>query len=422
MNSTIRHLWDDDEGSALLTVIAMSVVLFMLVVGLLVIQQYYTGTVKLRTQRVDATHVADAGLNDYLVGVKRDNKYYLTVPDTGWVDFEGGQYRVTADPPENGSPLVLHATGRTDETVTIAATVRYPTFADYIVLSDSNFTIDSGDTVGGEVRSNGSVTNNGHITGQTYAVNTIGGTGTFDQGKYAGYAPADFNLVGVSKDDVMSAAISDGSYFGPVTTGVRGYKVTFTGTSYAVEKVADDNGVNTGVLNTTPVGTYTIPGDGAVFFDAPVFLSGDYGANVAIASSSDAYLIGSFERTSDVGKYTCGVIANGSVMIPMANATVPQDMVVESAIVAQNGKFTAILTSGSTRHSLSVVGSVAYKDASGSFQLFDPFTGLILVSGFQTYNLDYDQLLDMQAPPFYPFTGDSALKVATWIEDGGVNK
>lgn len=416
MKSRIRQVLNGDEGTALFTVVMMSVILFMLITGLLVMQQYYVSQVRVRTQRVSATHIADAGLNDYLVYLKNDKNYYKTHPDTGEVDFEGGSYRVTVTPPQNGNPLTLHATGKTDRTVTIAATVRRPTFADYVFLAGGDIQVGSDDTVRGEVRSNGSVVNDGHITGETYAADTVSGAGVFDQGKFTGYSPVSFDQVGFSKDDVMAAAQADGSYFGAVTSGL-GYAVTFRGTVYDVERITD--GITTGDLVKTYVGTYTIPADGAIYFESPVWLSGRYGANVTVACDNDIYLVDSYQRTSDAGEYCCGLIARTNIVILSWYDTVPEDMVISAALVAQTGKFYADMQVGRFKNSLTLVGSAAFKDASGQFKARDSDGNR--VGGFNSYNPRYDQLLNTKPPPFYPTTDDSAMKVATWVEDGGVN-
>lgn len=415
----------DDTGIAFFTVIMMTVVLFMLTTSLLVLQQYYVSMVSLRSNRVDATHIADAGLNDYLYHVKNDSTWYVDHSNTGLVPFGGGHYQVVATKPLN-EPLTLTCTGSADSTVTIVATVRYPTFADYMFLADSSITFGTGAIVDGQVRSNGNVVNEGHITGKTYAVGTITGAGKFDQGKYPKYAPADFSQITVKMDDIATAAKSHSpsSYFPQITSSgypvstSPGYLVTFNGLFYTVRKVnsGSESGNFSENTNTTLVGTYTIPTDGAVYFEATVWIQGNYGANVTVASSKDIYFYGSYKRTLPTAKYVSGVISKTNIIVPSWYNSVPQDMTIEAAVLAQGGKFYADMNTGVFRNKLTVHGAAAYRDDGGFVTVS---SNDVDVAGFHNRVYAYDQMLDINPPPFYPPTGDGSLKVATWVDSGG---
>lgn len=422
MKRCLKRFAREDSGSALLIVILMSVVLFMLVTSLLLLQQYYLGQVQARSSRVDATHIADAGLNDYLYHIKNNSTYYTTVPDTGWVAFGGGRYDVVAHAPINGEPLTLYATGSADNTITIVATIRYPTFADYMFLSDGDITFGTNAVVNGQVRSNGSVDNDGKITGKTFAVGTITGSGQFGLAKYPNYARADFSQIAVKMDDIMVAAKSHSpqSYF--KLSGKSGYFVTFNGSSYTVKRVT--GGSSTGDFSaikntdTTYGGTYTIPADGAIYFDDTVWISGNYGANVTVSSSKDIYFYGSYQRTSSTAKYTSGIISKSNIIVPSWYTSVPQDMLIEAAVLAKEGKFYADMQTGVFRNSLTFHGAATYKDATGGF--VSVYSNGTDAAGFRNRAYNYDQALDVNPPQFYPPTGDGSLKVATWIDNRGV--
>jgi hypothetical protein len=400
------------------SVMMMTMILFMLVTSLLVLQNYYTVMTQSRGNRMSATHIADAGLNDYLYQVKKNSSYYLTVPDTGWVSFGGGKYRVTATPPVDGKPLTLHAEGSSGATVTIAATVRYPTFADYIFLSNGDIWFGAGAQVNGQVRSNGAVRNDGHITSKTYAGTTISGSGTFYQGKYAPYATVDFGQIAVKMDDIMTAAKahSPSSYFPKTPAGSYGYRVTFNGSSYGVDRVT--GGTTTGNLTVVVLGSYVIPIDGAIYFDDTVWVQGSYGANVTIAGSSDIYIMNSYQRSNPSARYTAGLIAKSNIIIPSWYPSVPQNMVVNAAVMAKSGKFYADMKSGIFRSTLTLLGAATYADATGGFVTVDGYGHDI--AGFHSRSYNYDGALDFNPPPFYPAIADGSLKVATWIEEGGV--
>ena len=413
-----RSLHGDDSGMALFTVIMMSTILFLLVTSLLVLQGYYVSMVQLRSDRMSATHIADAGLNDYLYQIKKNSTYYLTVPDTGWTTFGGGRYRVVAVAPGNGNPLTLYSTGSADSTTTLVATVRYPTFADYMFLSDGYISFGSGALVDGQVRSNDYVENDGHITGKTFAVTSIYGTGLFDQGKVCPSAPVNFGLIDVKMDDIMTAAQdnSPSSYFAKTASGSYGYRVTFNGSTYLVERVT--GGTTTGNLTTVTLGTYTIPVDGALYFDDTVWVRGNYGANVTLVSSVNIYIMDSYRRTVSTASYSSGLISKNNIIVPSWYASVPQDMVIEAAVLAKSGQFYADMKAGVFRNTLRVSGAITDADSTGGFVTTD-WWGRDY-AGFHSRSYLYDQRLNLNPPPYYPPTGDGALKVTTWVDQRGI--
>ena len=409
----------DDTGIALFTVVMMSAILFMLTTSLLVLEQYYVNMVSLRSNRVDATHIADAGLNDYLYHIKNNRDYYKTTPDTGWVVFDGARYKVRAEAPTDTTPLTLYATGAADNTVTIVATVRYPTFAEYMFLSDSDMTFGDKSKTQGSVRSNGSIRNDGHITGKTYAVGAIDGSGQFDQGKYPFSAPANFDQVSVSLDTMMTAAKNNSptSYFGQSGSGAYGYLATFAGTYYTVEKIT--GGTDTGTFTKTLVSFGAIPANGAIYFDDTVWIQGNYAMNLTIASTSDVYFNGSYARTDTTAKYTSGVIARNNIIIPIWSSGIHDTLNIDAAILAQTGKFYADTKNDHwPKFQLNFNGAAAFKDGSGNI-VSDTGNNSSL-TGFTNRVYTYDQALDMNPPLYYPSTGDGALKVATWIDSGGI--
>ena len=75
----------NDAGSAFMTVIATTSILFVLATTLMMMVSYQTATTAQRTARVSAMHVADAGINAYLFHLKAQPGYYAVSPDTGLV-------------------------------------------------------------------------------------------------------------------------------------------------------------------------------------------------------------------------------------------------------------------------------------------------------------------------------------------------
>ena len=253
-----------DAGTAFMTVIVTTSILFILATTLMLMVGYQTQSTQIRTSHVRATHVADAGINAYLFQLKTQYGYYLTAPDTGIVSIGPGEtYRVTATPAANGKPLTLRSTGTAgDGTVTIAATVRFPSFADYMFLSNADIRIGSAALINGQVRCNSNIINAGHITGKVTAAGVVTNTGVLDQGSMSHQAAVDFNQVLADMDTIMLSAKGNNTYF--PASGALGYRVTVSGQSVTVDKITA--GTMTGVLVTTPVSTMSIPDAGAFYF------------------------------------------------------------------------------------------------------------------------------------------------------------
>jgi hypothetical protein len=394
-----------------MTVMATTSILFVLATTLMMMVAYQTQTTSVRTARVRATHVADAGINAYLYQIRQRYDYYTVVPDTGVVTIGDGEtYRVRAQGPADGKPLTLYSTGNAgDGTVTIAATVRCPSFADYMFCSDDSLLIGAGATINGQVHSNHDINNAGHITGKVTAAGTITNTGVLDQVPADHQAPVSFTQVAIDMDSIMVSAQDNGAYFGPSLK--LGYLVTVNGSSVTVDKVTGGN--TTGNLTTTPVRTLTVPASGALYFADTIWVKGSYSVPLTIVSNSNIYVPNSY-TPSDMGStVTGGLIARQSIIVPAWYPSVPQQMRLTAALLSQSGSITADMKYGVYRDNITINGSETYF-ARGGFALVDGSGNV--VGGFHTRVYSYDQRLDDYAPPKYPVIQDGALNVATWIE------
>jgi hypothetical protein len=403
----------DDAGSAFMMVIATTSILFMLATALLFMVGYQTQATSVRTSRLQATHVADAGINAYLYQERRQYGYYLTTPDTGRVTIASGEaYRVTAQPPANGQPLTLYSTGSTsDGTVTIAATLRLPTFADYMFLSNADLNIGSAATINGQVRCNADIVNAGHITGKVVAAGTVTNTGRMDQGYTENQAPAPFSTLGADMYTIMLSCKGNNTYF--PASGAYGYCVTVNGQTVTVAKVT--GGTTTGNLTTTLVRTLTVPPSGALYFSDDIWVSGTYSVPLTIVSDDDIYVPNNYGPADMNSTVTGGLIAQSDIIVPCWYASVPQQMTLAAALLAENGRVTADMKMGVFRNQITITGSETYFDANGGFVTVDGNGNAL--AGFRSRTYTYDQRLDNYPPPKYPVIEDGSLKVETWIED-----
>lgn len=404
-----------DAGSAFMTVIATTSILFVLATTLMLMVAYQTQATAQRTTRVRATHVADAGISAYLFQLKSQPGYYMNAPDTGVVTVANGEtYRVRAEPAANGHPLTLYSTGHADDgTVTIAATVRFPTFADYMFLSNMDIRIGVAALINGQVRCNANVINAGHITGKVTAAGTISNTGVIDQERLEHQAVVDFNQVLADMDTIMLSAKGNNSYFPASGSGFYGYRVTVNGSTVTIEKIT--GGTTTGNLTTTLVRSMTAPSSGALYFSDKVWVSGSYSVPLTIVSDSDIYIPNNFAPSNMGSTVTGGLIARGNIIVPCWYSSVPQQMTLTAAMLSQSGRIYADTKVGVFRDQITITGSETYYDANGGFVVVDSNSNA--VAGFRNRVYTYDQRLDDYPPPKYPIIQDGSLKVDTWIED-----
>lgn len=415
MRFVIRQGWSrGDRGTALMTVMATTSILFVLATTLMLMVTYQTQTTHLRTSRLRATHVADAGINAYLYALKNESGYVKSTPDTGWVSVGDGEaYRVIAVPAANGKPLTLHSTGTADDgTVTINATVRFPSFADYMFLNNSDVAVAGDAYINGQLRTNGDVNNQGEIVGKVTAGGTVTGNGRFDQGYTAAQPRVDFKQVLESMDEMRTAAKADGTYY--PASGTAGYRAVVSGTSITISEI--NSGTTTGNFQLTPVAVISIPPSGVVYFSDSVWVEGSYASSLTIVSDGDIYLTGDYQPATADSAATSGLIAKDNIIVPGWYKSVNDYMTVNAALLAQSGRIYADIKQGVIRSRITLIGSLSAYESGGDFGTVDKFTGQP-VAGFRSNAYQYDQRLMQTPPPMYPLVQDGSLKVETWIED-----
>jgi len=388
----------------------ISALLFLMATMLLTLvvhQQMQTGR---QVERETAMHLADAGINAYLYELRRNPNFYVSSPALGPSSLEGGSWHVLAQPPSDTGPLTLRSTGilaSTGETRTITATVRFPTFADYMFVANTDINIGRDAVIDGKIRSNGDVDNDGHVTGKVTAAGDVTGSGRFDDG-YEERAPrVDFSQVTADMFDMRTAATADGTFF--PSSGTYGYRVTVNGTWVDIDRVT--GGLASGNLTSTNYDSATIPSSGVFYFDDDVWLSGDYAAKVTFASSGDIYLPDDLQVHSSSSRYTCGVVARQNVIVPSWYPSLPNNMTIDAALLAQQGSIYADMHNGVTRTKLVINGSMSYNQ----YSYFATYSGNSVVSGFRSRDYNYDPRLDLDPPPMYPQIRDGSLKVQTWF-------
>jgi hypothetical protein len=410
----------------MLTVVGVALVLFLLVTMVLTLVTYQVQATTRQQARAKALHIADAGINAYLYQLRKQSTYWSTNPTLGPVTLDDGYWTVVATPAGTSTPLTLRSTGIVPglkSSRTVVTSVRFPSFADYMFLSGDTGTSQSTDwiligadaTIIGKVRSNNGIDNAGHITGSATAVDNIIGAGPIDGGKFPYSAPVDF--AGAIQDvvGIKNGAIAAGTYFAPPVSPAIAYRATFTpaGTGLVVERVTGKSA--SGITSVVAVGTYSVPGNGLFFFDGDVYISGAFGIPVTVASSSDIYVTNNLTLKDPAQTYTCGLIADSDVLLPIAFTGFPTDMTLQACLLARQGTIKPYPDTGSTvKNSLTIFGSESY--AQKGWMAMS--SGGTIVYGFLERTYNYDGRANDNPPPGFPVIHDGSLRISTWVEQG----
>jgi hypothetical protein len=392
----------------------MGAVLFLLATALLTLATGLVSGARSQTAATKATHMADAGLNAYLYELRRNPTFYVDQP-TLIGTLGDGRWSVTATPPSRpGDPLVLRATGAIPSmatTNTIIAEVRFPTYAEYMFLSDADINIGADAVIYGKIRTNGDITNKGRVTGRAYAAGTItvSGSGVFEDGFEERQPVVDFSQVTVDMQAMKQVAQQSGTYFSG--SGAYGFYARISGSQVIVSKVT--GGTTSGNLTKTQVALITVPASGVLYFNEDVWVSGTYSTKVTIAGARDIYIDDDLGPQNMNSPHTCGLIAQRNVIVPSWYPNVPNNMTVTAALLAQTGSIYGDYHTGVTKNKITINGSMAYSD----YGYFALYSGSTVVAGFKNRSYNYDQRLEVEPPPMYPRLRDGSLKVTTWFEE-----
>lgn len=426
---SVGHDPRGDSGVAMIVVVGVVVVMFALVTMVVFLVNFATGSQARQELRVREIHLADAGINAYLSELRRDPAY-LDDPShlvLGPVAQGDGQWLVRATLPTATTPLTLRSEGRLSSQATsrtVLATVRFPTFADYVLLSNSDIRVGQGTIVRGRVRTNRSLNNEGTITGASVAGGSITGGGVFGPAgavsKLEHQPTLEFAAVLADLDSIRTAAMGNrpnDTYLEPLGQNEGlGYRITLSGARYTVEKV-------TGVEPSGRIQTQYVkhgdlpqyPQEAVLFAEDDIWLGkGDYSVPCTIAGSRNVYVTGDIERTQPDGLYPLGIIAAQNIIVPMESEDIGSSgttTTVTAALLAQGGSIYGNIQSGRVKPVIKIKGSLIYNSL-GYFTATDP-----TASGFGACVFQYDPNLENFPPPYFPRLKTGSLRVNTWVED-----
>jgi hypothetical protein len=440
VGSDLRRIAGSDAGSAMLIVMACLVILFVVSTMLITSAEFQVIQSAREVLRVRAMNTADAGLNAYLAGLRHDGPgFAFNYPSLGPVATSDGTW--TASIVETQGAFLVTAAGSVNDgsgtyfSRTVVSRVSYPSYADYALMGDCDINIGADATFIGKVGATGSITNAGKVyadssmtqAGALWAGGAISDqSGSKPRRTVTAEAPMihenlgskwiDFGQISGDMTNLQSAATSSSTNFANLTgSNVIGYRVTLNGALYSLHSVKGNK--FTGGLTYTAISgrqNLPIPAGGVLFFDDDVWVVGSYNAALTIASSGDVMLTQNILATNSGSIYTCGLVAQNNVWIPIAYSTseLPDTLKIQAATMAITGQNGVYFDAGGPLRSKAwFVGSRTYAIA----------TGLVSGSGshamgFGTRVYDYDQRLNIYTPPNFPVIRNGTLKVMTWQE------
>ena len=474
--SAVRANARDDAGVALVTVVAMSAILFLLTTTILGVVAFQASQVSREIRRNEAMHVADAGINAYLYELRKNPKFWETTDTLAGTLDSGDTWEITATPTttEQGEdmPLTLYATGRlasTGTTRTVVAVVDYPSLAQpkYTIMAQGTLAVYPGTHIYGDVivqkqsAATAAILNlGGHIVGvpelgiagfaRCYGtapgpsgVINVYGTGEADGGLQPFYAPStepQFDIDSqftVTNATLITQAQAANTYFprpGDPTPG-KGYWIELNHDTATVWAIGGS--IVTGVVGGAPgsnfpnkwvIATYDLASHPVFYFFNGCYVSGTYSSSLTIGGAGERiWLYHNILPDPIDGPATLGIVSDRDVGVPWMRST-PDNLTVYAAIFAKARaifKGDSMIPNGEdqTRGTFTLYGSLTAGGAmvgSNALQQYDPGMNNFL-AGYESMEIHFDERLLQNAPPEFPLltTGSTSRDILTldsWVE------
>ncbi len=451
------------KGSILIYSIVIIFIFSLVMVGLLAYATVQLRVVRSSINREQAFQIAEAGANYYEWHLGHFNTDYWdgnasTTPGPyvhDYIDTDTnkkiGQFSLNITPPLLGSTIVtVQSTGYTmdnpNQKRTI--TVRYgiPSLAKYAFITNSYVHVGSASTFYGQFHSNSGI----QFDGTGYAVITSARstyTCSAADGDCSGTHPGiwgtagsatkafwqfpvpnvDYSAITADLATIKSEAQDGGLYLPP--SNAQGYSLVFANDgTFRVYKVTslnndpvgydvDGSAHNTSIdyLNrseeTDICDPYPcqMPGNGLIYVEDNTWVEGVVKGRAMVAAAKLPYQPGdapsvmlqdNLTYAARDGTNSLGLIGQEDVLLTY---TVPNNIEIDAALIAQNGSFQRFNFSGSFKGTLTIYGSIS------SFGRAAVYYG---VSGFQTRNYSYDSNLLYAPPPGFPLTGSGYQQIS----------
>jgi hypothetical protein len=458
-----KHLQNDKRGNLLLFVMIFGSVAFtMIVMGVSSYALFEHQASNRKHNRDMAFHIAEAGINYYRWHLAHSPEDYKDGTEVAgpyvheYFDKNGnlsGYFSLEIDAPAIGTTIVtVRSTGwtlaRPESTRTLQVRVGYPALTDFAFLENDNMSFSPTTEVHGKVHSNGGI----RFDGQTDSIiqsakETYDYYGDTKAGIWGAGGPTTFWDFPVASKDFGSisadlASIRDMADDGGIhltSSGDEGYHVVFKADeTFDLYRVTNRDGYCSGPIywwwswwygwyqycygsvyyydigSETFLQNYAIPSNGVIFIEDDLWVEGTVNGHVSVgvgrfpvleSTYQEIYLSGNILLNEKESDDVLGLLAQGEIIYPHE---VPNDMVIEAALLSQ---FKAIHRPDyylHTRNSLTIFGSqISYEG--GGVKWGNP-----VYSGFVNTNYVYDGNLRYLPPAGFPV--EPTYEVISWEE------
>jgi hypothetical protein len=440
-----RTRGDGDQGSAMITVVLMGVVLTAVSAALMASTLAEATRSGAGVTEASAMAAAEAGVDNYISKLTEDHTYYddyvhpaeatrkdangvtakakaawtgaitWTYPNgrDAWLAVGNGyEYDLQITPPTPGSQLVkISSTGRrtgtTTNTRTVEVLVRAASVADFQMVSNADVSYGSTATTRGKIYAgidSSNVKHNiahaGTAYGNLYAEGSITQSPTYKNGA-KGYSSStirsvipnavNFNTFTSSLVDLKAAAQTTGGIYLDDATK-DGWKLTFnSGGTVTIASCKKTNFRD--IADTAPTCTTTqtvsMPAAGAIYVNQSLIVSGTVKGQVTVASNANVVIADNISYVKP-GIDVLGLVAKNEMIVA---SYVPYNLTWTAATIAQTGQWRSYGTS--TDHgTMTFTGSTATDE--GGY-----------MSMFATRNYIYDDNLLYLQPPYFPLILDT---------------
>lgn len=385
------------------------------------------------TEYVQAAHVAEAGIDDYVWHLIKDPLYYETAvhPAEGQ-NAQGnerhkalgdGTYHLEITPPLPGeNAVVIEATGKVgDVERTVQVTVTKKSFLDYLYFTNTELLggnrkiwFIGGDVIHGPVHSNGNIHMargspifEGRVTTGGVIERSWGASPNFQQGYEERVSTIPLPQ---GNQALKEEARRDGFYyFGRTTVNLySGGKMLVT----------NYNRRSTGPTRRR----VSLPANGVVYVDGSrgdVYVRGTLNGKLTIAAYRNIYITGNLEIAdkSEASDDLLGLVSNNDILIrhdPRRRIYAPYNIEIDAGLLAVNGSFgLQNYWRGPARGTLTVRGAIV-QESRGAVGTFSRRTGR-RASGYSK-DYWYDERFQHRQPPYFLEPVNSSYEEVLWNE------
>jgi hypothetical protein len=451
-------------GSVLILVVVFTGIFLVIITGLLGVVYYQQKLNNQYIAKVQALHIAEAGINYYRWHLAHDpNDFtdntggagpYIHAYNDPTTDLVG-TFSLEIDQPPIGSTIVtIRSTGWINKYPQLKKTieVKYgkPSLAHFSYLTNTDIWLGESESVSGQMHANGGIrmdgTNDSLVTSAktTYICTPDHGCSNEEKPGVWGAGPnsdlwsfpepeIDFVTITMDLSNLKTQAQADGNYY---AASNYGYLVRFQNNGtydlYTITSLYDslrqiDDDDFSGyeykaeeIKNMTFLANHPLPNNGIIFIEDDVWVEGTVNGKVTLVSATfpdtlstntSIFINNNVRYVARDGNNALGLIAQKNIQVPRH---APTNLYIDGVMLAQKGRvYRAYYYYSSDRlikNYIEVYGGII----TNKIWTWTWVSGSTTVDGYNQTKSIYDTKLTFSPPPYFPTSGDYTF--ITWEE------